>query len=212
MKKKIATILELQAISQKENGERLVHLESSPSIRAEYRRLDSGIQSVLIRESVLHKLQMIQKQLEPNLELLVVEGYRPLAYQEQYYLKELYAQLKAHPTLTFHSLLEKTHQFVALPSVSGHPSGGAIDLTLTYQGKEVDMGGKIADFKSPELLPTYSPLITKDQLKWRMLLHDLMIKEGFAPFYGEWWHFSYGDPEWAVFYNQLTSLYSPIFD
>lgn len=31
----------------------------------------------------------------------------------------------------------------------------------------------------------------------RFLLQDLMLLVGFAPYYGEWWHFSYGDREWA---------------
>lgn len=213
MKDKIATLSELQAIRCKESGESLIRLEKSGSnIRSEYRRTDSGMQSILVRESVFHKLQNIQKQLPPNMQLLVVEGYRPFAYQEQYYLKELLSSWKANPSLEFKALLELTHQFVALPSVSGHPTGGAVDLTLVYDGKEVDMGGEIGDFSSPPLLPTHSQFITLEQSKWRGLLHDLMIAEGFAPFYGEWWHFSYGDREWAIFYDQPEAIYSPIFD
>jgi len=42
----------------------------------------------------------------------------------------------------------------------------------------------------------------------RLLLHDLMIEAGFAPYYGEWWHFSYGDAEWAAFYEKSKTLYS----
>ena len=96
--------------------------------------------------------------------------------------------------------------------MAGHPTGEAIDLTITCDGKEVDMGGKIADFSVPELLPTYSQQITIEQSNWRIFLHDLMVAEGFAPFYGEWWHFSYGDREWAVFYEHPAAIYSPIFD
>ena len=36
-----------------------------------------------------------------------------------------------------------------------------------------------------------------------------MVSEGFAPFYGEWWHFSYGDREWAAFYEK-EALYDII--
>lgn len=208
MEHKIATISELRAVPCKENGERLISLDK---LRTHYRRTDSGVESVLVRESVYHKLCNVQKQLPKNVHLLIVEGYRRFAYQEEYFLKELLVQSKAHPTLEFEALLEQTHQFVALPSVSGHPTGGAIDLTLSYQDKEVDMGGEIADFKHPHLLPTHSPHITAEQAKWRLLLLDLMMAEGFAPFYGEWWHFSYGDREWAAFYEQPAALYSPQF-
>lgn len=213
MKNKIAAISQLQAIPYKENGECLVNLEKFGSnIRSEYRRTDSGLKSILVRKSVFNKLQNIQRQLDPNMQLLVVEGYRPPGYQEAYYLKELLGQFRINPSLEFNLLLEQTHQFVALPSVAGHPTGGAIDLTLACAGEEVDMGGEIANFSFPELLPTYSRFITSEQVKWRIVLHDLMIAEGFAPFYGEWWHFSYGDREWAAFYDQPEAIYSPIFE
>lgn len=209
MQGKIATFLELQANPYRDNKESLILLDST--VLSEYRRENSGVQSVLVRESVSRKLQNIQKQLRPNMKLLVVEGYRSLTYQEAYFLKELRNQLEEKPSWTLETILEQTHQFVALPSVAGHPTGGAIDLTIICDGKEVDMGGKIADFSVPELLPTYSQQITIEQSNWRIFLHDLMVAEGFAPFYGEWWHFSYGDREWAAFYEQPAAIYSPIF-
>lgn len=216
MKNKIATISHLQAIPYKENGEFLVNLdEIDTNIRSEYRRTDSDLKSILVRESVLNKLQSVQTQLEhydANMQLLVVEGYRRLIYQEKYYLKELLTQFQTNSSFDFEFLLERTHQLVALPSIAGHPTGGAIDLTIAHQGKEIDMGSKIAEFSFPELLPTYSSLVTPEQTKWRIMLHDLMVAEGFAPFYGEWWHFSYGDREWATFYDKPEAIYSPIFD
>jgi D-alanyl-D-alanine dipeptidase len=114
-----------------------------------------------------------------------------------------------------HFLLKKnynpTHNFVAVPSVAGHPTGGAVDATIVdAQGKELDMGTKIGDFSDPEKIKTFSKKISKKQLKNRLLLHEVMVKEGFAPFYGEWWHFSYGDREWACFYGKKRSIYSPI--
>ena len=58
-------------------------------------------------------------------------------------------------------------------------------------------------------MATYAKGLTDEQIKNRKMLHDLMVEEGFAPFYGEWWHFSYGDREWAAFYDKET-LYAPI--
>lgn len=213
MKNKIATIAELLKIQVNENGEGLIRLDTASSlIRSDYRRTDTDVHAVWVRESVLAKLKFIQRQLASNMQLLLVEGYRPYGYQERYYLRELLSQAKAHPDLEFDALLEQAHQFVALPSVSGHPTGGAVDITLMLDGKEVDMGGQIADFSCPRLLPTYSPFISHEQAKWRIFLSDLMVSEGFAPFYGEWWHFSYGDREWAAFYHRPESIYSPVYD
>ena len=49
-----------------------------------------------------------------------------------------------------------------------------------------------------------------EQRSNRGLLQDAMVAAGFAPFYGEWWHFSYGDREWAAFYYRPAALYGPV--
>lgn len=41
-----------------------------------------------------------------------------------------------------------------------------------------------------------------------MLLRDCMLRVGFAPFDGEYWHFSYGDREWAFLTGAPASLYN----
>jgi zinc D-Ala-D-Ala dipeptidase len=211
----IPTICALQKIRCKDSGEPLVDLEKTcPDILCNYRRKDSELDRVLVRRTITDKLQKVQMRLvkqNPDMRLLVVEGHRSPAYQERYFLKQLLLQYKKDPAVDFDLLLESVHQWVALPTIAGHPTGGAVDLTLALHGKEIEMGGNIADFSNPKQLPTYSPTITSGQAQNRLLLHDLMISEGFAPFYGEWWHFSYGDLEWAAFYGLSGALYSPIF-
>ncbi|MFI5343034.1 MAG: M15 family metallopeptidase [Chlamydiales bacterium] len=211
----IFTASDLQSIRYNENGESLVNLkEICPDILCDYRRNDSNLDIILVRKSIVDRLQKVQRHLtlyDASMRLLVVEGYRSPTYQERYYLKQLLIQHENHPTMDFELLLEHVHQFVALPSVAGHPTGGAIDLTIVFEGQEIDMGGEIADFSIPERLSTHSLLVNPEQAQRRLLLHDLMLGEGFAAFYGEWWHFSYGDREWAAFYNKPEALYSPIF-
>lgn len=212
MKYKILTTTELLAVRAIDNGEKLLNA-SDEGLLCDYRRLQSGVMNILVRESVRGRLHNVQKLLEQHssgLQLLLVEGYRTREYQESYYLKEFYKQCQGVIRLDFSDMVESVHQFVALPSVAGHPTGGAIDLTLVLNGNEVSMGGQIADFSCPELLPTYSPLATAEQSYWRTVLHDAMVSEGFAPFYGEWWHFSYGDREWAAFYGYSETLYGLI--
>ena len=215
MKNKILKAFELKKIRVCENGERLIAPQKEGSeVVYDDRRVYSGTQEVLLRESLVVMLDRVQgrlKQQNADMQLLVVEGYRFPEYQENYYLQELYLYSHAHPELDFEQLLEQTHQFVALPSVAGHPTGGAVDLTLAINGREIPMGGKIADFSQPELLPTFSSLVASEQAYWRLLLHDAMVDEGFAPFYGEWWHYSFGDREWAAFYGKSKTIYSPIY-
>ncbi len=216
MRDKILTTCELQKIRVRDNGEKLIALRNENSqILCEYRRKNSGVQDILIRESLVDKLNRVQsrlKQQHSNVQLLVVEGYRSSEYQERYYLQELFLQSRANPEFNFDQMLEHIHQFVALPSVAGHPTGGAVDLTLALNGSEISMGAAIADFSCPEMLPTFSASVAAEQAYWRLMLHDVMLAESFAPFYGEWWHYSFGDREWAAFYDLPEALYAPLYN
>jgi zinc D-Ala-D-Ala dipeptidase len=35
-----------------------------------------------------------------------------------------------------------------------------------------------------------------------------MVEAGFAPYQLEWWHFSFGDQNWAAYYGLESSLYA----
>lgn len=214
MPHKIATVQQLKAVPIQDCGEPLVSLnECSSHLLCRYMRAGSGLQGILVRASVSEKLIRVEKTLQeinPAYALLIADGYRSLPYQEEYFLSEFLKKVREMQGKTIGEIIEATHLFVALPSVAGHPTGGAIDLTIAQDGVELDMGGAIADFTRPELLPTHSPHATSAQKKLRLTLHDAMIKEGFAPFYGEWWHFSYGDREWAAFYNRPRAPYAPL--
>ena len=212
--RKIATIAELQAIQVTDNAEPLVNLTNFlPAYCCRYQRKDSSVKTVLVRQTVAERLQNVQARLQkraPGLHLVVEEGYRSPDYQERYFIQQLLLETAIQPAMELTALLEAVHQRVALPSVAGHPTGGAIDVTIADSGINLDMGGAIADFSEPHLLPTDSLVISSNQQSNRMILHDLMVAEGFAPFYGEWWHFSYGDREWAAFYGLKKSLYQTI--
>jgi D-alanyl-D-alanine dipeptidase len=80
----------------------------------------------------------------------------------------------------------------------------------------IDQEWKILDFWSPMYdysIPwyeTFAACIDEKSKKNRMLLREVMMQEWFAPFDGEYRHFSYGDKEWAYYYNQWYALYDQI--
>ncbi|GAB4238800.1 MAG: M15 family metallopeptidase [Chlamydiales bacterium] len=210
---KLFQLPDLLHIPSSENGEDFVDLSLVfPDIHAECHRLEYPLElrKILVRQVVALKLVHIQEKLFkffPGYQLRVVEGYRHPKYQKKYF-EEQFLDLKIKfPKLSSEELDVLTHQYIAHPDVAGHPTGGAVDLTLQFNGTPIDMGSQIADFSDPEKMPTFSHSLTALQQNNRILLHDLMIAEGFAPFYGEWWHFSYGDREWAAFYENPTAIY-----
>lgn len=164
-----------------------------------------------VRDSLAKKLASINASLKPmGYHLNVAYGYRHPDIQKEYFIKRRDAIRLQFPTYSDNELDRYTHNFVAVPDIAGHPAGAAVDVTIvTAEGDELDMGTGIAEYHDPNKIKTFAIGLTTDQVRNRTLLHDLMINEGFAPFYGEWWHFSYGDREWAAFYNK-KALFSAI--
>src|ERR1044072_4607358 len=181
------------------SNERLIDVRTyDNTIVAQYEKQDMLIytgETILIRDALAKKLAIINQELRKyGYGLKVVYGYRHPTVQEQYFNRRLKELRHEHPDLEKEALVKYTHNFVAVPDVAGHPTGGAVDLTIIDKnGVELDMGTAIADYAEPEKIQTYAEKLSSLQKKNRNLLHDLMIDQGFAPFYGEWWHFSYGD-------------------
>ena len=71
------------------------------------------------------------------------------------------------------------------------------------------MGTAYADWASP-LITTFAEGLTPAQQENRALLRRAMVAAGFAPFNGEWWHFSYGDREWALVWDAPAALYTQL--
>ena len=168
---------------------------------------------ILVRESVYEKLKLAQKKLQaknPNFTLYVTYGYRSLKIQTERFLKIL-ANVNSSFFPNPSDLYEEAHRFVAVPTVAGHPTGGAIDITIknSQTDKFLDFGSKQYDYSTKDCY-VFTPNITKVQKGNRTLLRNMLIDVGFAPFDGEWWHFSYGDREWAFYNDESQAIYSQL--
>ncbi len=82
-----------------------------------------------------------------------------------------------------------------IASRSGHSRGSTVDLTLVSilpgpdgKPRALDMGTPY-DFFSPRSW-TSSRDVSEDARKNRKTLADAMIRNGFAPYEKEWWHFT----------------------
>lgn len=163
---------------------------------------------IYVRESVLTKLNQAANRLEKSdadLQLQVVYGYRALSVQTK--LFEMYKK-QFEPKFSGEALLEATHRLIAVPEIAGHPTGGAVDIQIVKAASPINMGTKIWEFVQNSF--TFSPYVSKEAQDNRQLLRNAMMQVGFAPFDGEWWHFSYGDKEWAKYYRKPSALYNQV--
>lgn len=165
------------------------------------------------RKEIAEKLDEISKELlniNKDASLVVSNVYRHPKIQEENF-KKVFNDIKAKfPLLSQDEQIEKTHLMIAYQKVAGHPTGGAIDLTIKIGDTLLDMGCEIGDFDKEEYLPVKNSYITKEQFENRLMLRKLMIRHEFAPFNGEWWHFSFGDREWAKIYNKEYAIYDVV--
>ena len=111
--------------------------------------------------------------------LKVFDAYRPARRMKPFF----------YPDLEKQEIFQKGY----VASQSTHSRGSTVDLTLLdmKSGKELDMGSPF-DYFSEMSHPDCKD-VTEEQFANRMLLRDLMVKNGFSPIDCEWWHFTLQD-------------------
>jgi D-alanyl-D-alanine dipeptidase len=217
LEKDIVRYQDLLGIQVKDNFEDFVVIDPKV-VPNDYQDRSSDMKKitgvlVVVRRTVYEKLIKAQKELKlinKDYSLLVTYGYRSLDIQIKSFLKQL-----ENPIFPFFAnpldLYEAIHRFVAVPTVAGHPTGGAVDLVIINikTGQAIDFGSLQYDYSNKDCY-VFSPYVSKRSKKNRMILRKVMTEAGFAPFDGEWWHYSYGDKEWAFYYKYPLSIYEQV--
>jgi D-alanyl-D-alanine dipeptidase len=158
--------------------------------------------SLIVSTPAAKALKEIQtKLILSGLSLKIFDAYRPQQAVDHFVrwakvmndtlMKQLY-----YPDVQKSELF--TLGFIA--SKSGHTRGSTVDLSIVdvKTNKEVDMGSSY-DFFGEKSHPFYKK-ITEAQMKNRMLLRTIMIKNGFIPYDNEWWHFTLKDEPYPTTY------------
>lgn len=88
-------------------------------------------------------------------------------------------------------------RFVAKPGKgSNHNKGCAVDLSLSKNGKLLDMGSSFDAFGESSSVG-YSKLNIQ-QRQNRQLLQSIMTESGFVIYEHEWWHFNFKDTDFET--------------
>ena len=161
---------------------------------------------IIISIPAAKALKKIQtKLLESGLSLKIFDAYRPQQAVDHFvrWAKIMNDTLKKqlyYPDIKKSELFKLG--FIALKS--GHTRGSTVDLSIVdiKTNKELDMGSSY-DFFGEKSHPFYKK-ITKTQMKNRMLLRTIMIKNGFIPYDNEWWHFTLKDEPYPTTYFNFT--------
>lgn len=208
-----------------DNNEPLVQASLYPEkilVRSWYYNegLTGSLPEVWLRKSVYEHLLQAAESLPDDLRFIVWDGWRSFELQT-FLFDTLFARNKAKG-VTDEEALRLTKIFVAFPSknpddVSGHLTGGAVDLTLADKyGHYLPMGGEFDDteehshtnfYDNHELLSENKNVIARNN---RMTLLRVMSEAGFSNYPSEWWHYDFGNRAGAERTGQDTAFYGYI--
>jgi D-alanyl-D-alanine dipeptidase len=165
-----------------------------------------------IRASVYEMLKKAQASLPAGYRFMVFETYRAFAKQEKLWANTNKQMKERYPDLPEDKLFQLCENFTANPYDgigSGHMAGCAIDLTLCdEQGKEFGMG--TAMHEKNEKTKTECEGLTPEERTLRGILKKSMEDAGFINYPAEWWHYSYGDHQWAWLTGRKECIYGII--
>lgn len=165
-----------------------------------------------IRKSIYNMMKAAQNHLPDGYHFMIYEAYRPLARQVALWNMATDYIEKEYPHASPQEKRDMTETFVADPYNgigSGHQACCAIDISLCDKtGKEYDMGTACQEI-SP-LSNTYAEGLGAEAVKNRKILVEALEAEGFVNYSSEWWHFSYGDHQWAYLKGVSEAFFGPI--
>jgi D-alanyl-D-alanine dipeptidase len=129
---------------------------------------------------------------ERGLSLLVFDGYRPQRAVDHFVawgadLEDRTNEASFYPNVPKAELFERGY----IAERSGHSRGSTVDLTLTRDGRVLDMGTPFDFFD--ERSHTEHPSIVGEALANRLLLREIMEAAGFRNYVNEWWHYTLVD-------------------
>lgn len=165
-----------------------------------------------VRRTVAHMLAAAQEALPAGVRLQVVEGYRRLSVQKRLFRLACEELRQLHPEWTPEQVREAANSWVAAPDVAApppHATGGAVDVALAdVTGAALDMTGHGG--WNALTAPMDSDRISPEARRNRDLLRRALTGVGLTNYPGEWWHWSYGEPGWAVRTGQPRAHYGAV--
>lgn len=200
---------DIAAIPIAETNAPLHILQPAPRLRLRPIYHEMGIAHalphIILRAPLIERLHQALATLPERYGFEILDGWRPIAVQHA--LRENFRAdiIARHPEYNAAQIDAKLDQFVANPErrnmTPPHHTGGSIDLTLfdTENGHTLDMG---TAFDEPSqrshsaALENEAPTPAREHR--RILIHTL-LRAGFTNLPSEWWHFDYGNQNWAYF-------------
>jgi zinc D-Ala-D-Ala dipeptidase len=189
-----------------DEGEPLISAETELPVLRVYEELPfrTAPREVRLRAGLVERLVAARESLSGPFSLVLIDGWRSLEFQQE--LLDYYS--RTHDSLD---------GYVSDPGderlVPPHVTGGAVDLTLTYDGRPLALGTDFDAFEDEAAVDWFEDPRrsggpgTELTRRLRRHLASALVGQGLAPLAEEWWHWSFGDQRWAVFQGETQTRY-----
>jgi D-alanyl-D-alanine dipeptidase len=177
-------------------GEPLVEIDDSCRVLHSYARAGwvHAVDRQWLRAELLSRLQRASATLPPGFGLAIFDGWRPLALQ-----RELYDTLVPGLDPTGPAFVAPPSEDPASPPA--HLTGGAVDLTLTWDAMPLALGTGFDEFTDCAAAAAFEHVPGAVRALRRLLFHSLH-RQGLVVLADEWWHFEYGTRLWSSLTGQ----------
>ena len=196
-----------------ESGEELVDLKKfCPDfvIDLEKKRLAKE-KTAYLRKGVAEMLKKAQSFLPKGVSFIIGDAWRPREIQEKI-LKRFARRFSREHSKWSKERVKQEVEIFAAPAkgkeVSGHMTGGAVDLRLWKAGRKLPMKSKKLSYQ--ENSQSYQPKLPKYIKRTRKIMFDVLKKAGLSNVPTEYWHWSYGDIWWAKRNHKNQAIYGPV--
>ena len=195
-------------IQIKDNGEKLVELlRACPDliIDLKYNR------KAYVREIVAEMICRAKSYLPRGMTFIIGDAWRSKDIQKRTWMRRYRRLKRYHPKWSLAKLKEQTDEYVASyegREVSGHMTGGAVDLRIFKNGQKRSM--RSWKFSFEENARSDNPKLSKHLRRNRKIMFSALRKAGLSNYEKEFWHWSYGDLWWAKRNNKKLTKYGPI--
>jgi D-alanyl-D-alanine dipeptidase len=164
--------------------------------------------AVYLRKTVAEKLCEARMLLPEGVAFYIDDAWRPPHIQKELFDGFLKKWKKRFPSLTEKIIIQKIKKYVSPYDgkyVSGHITGGAVDIGLVKNGRRLPMWSHKLSYE--ENAASGQKKLPEHIRKNRKILFDALKNVGMENYSKEYWHWSYGDIFWARMNKKKTAIY-----
>jgi len=189
--------------------------------------IDGALPECFLRKGAFVRLHEAAENLPDIFKIVIMDAWRPEKVQESLFVSYREELKSKCPGVKAKELEDLTARFVAHPSSvsscpSPHITGGAVDISMVDQrGLFLEMGTIFDQTSETSQTCYYEKKLAEgidlneresSALENRRILYHTMINAGFTNYPEEWWHFDYGNQNWAYLSKSqdVTAFYGVI--